>query len=170
MLFSAVAALSTVVITVCVFFAAYTLVCGFPACAGKGFVLYSDGENLALPDNDLIIFQPCAVDGIKAGDYCVYRSAMGVNVGVVQSVRADEVVLYDNKEGSSVTVIPDKLVVGRAYAHNPSAGEAVAAVASAKTAITVVAAAIVVLELFSLLTKPESGFLSKDDSLFTRDR
>lgn len=158
----ALVAVGTVVTLICVFFAVNTVSCGFPACAGKGFVLFSSGGALGLPDDDLIIFDPCDADDLRTGDYCVYRSASGPDIGVVKSAGEDKIVLTKDAEGKTATVITRALVIGRAHSHNPSASKAISAVASVKTELTAISAAIVIFELTTLMRKNKREFLSAD--------
>lgn len=106
-----------------------TVTAGYPNLFGIGYAL-DDGRG-ELPEDTLVIFSAYGDESPAKDDFAVYRTVYGMATGRVVFADEDRVAMRAGED--SVTVIPRSAVLGRAYAHSPSAGKVIAALAGAKT-------------------------------------
>ena len=104
-----------------------TLSCDYPNIFGKGCFLYSASAGSELPDDTLVLFDPCGAEDVEEGEFAVFRLARGIGTGRVERAGGSLVVSTGRDRLMSV---PASAVLGRATGHIPALGKAVSALAA----------------------------------------
>lgn len=118
---AAVTALLCIAILIC------TLVSGYPDIFGKGCFLYSASAGSELPDDTLVLFDPCGAEDLSEGEFAVFRLTRGMSTGRVTRLTSDRIVVETGRD--RMMSLPQSAVFGRATGHDPSLGRVLNALA-----------------------------------------